>query len=248
MSKITLKDVLGAFFIPLLILVFCGAVSYFVLIPKISQVLDFRKEITVQKERITKLSEKLTTLDSYSETELLELSNLLLEAIPNEKNFYLLLSQSKEAFKQSNVSFGKFSLSPGLVSSTSASTTQAKKDDKDDSTVSLGVAFSSSFEALLNLIQKTEKSVPFLQLANLRLGTITPASSSATFDLVGDLSIENYFRPLPKTLGTIETPLPKLSEADKKLLGEIKNWQRFQFEEGAVSSEEVSGRENPFSF
>jgi len=234
-----IKLVYFPIFVTFLVLI----LSPLLLIPKIKKIPEMRKTITAQEKEANQLAQKLSDLESLSEVELFDSTSLLLEALPSQKDFYQVLTLSKKIFSDTGSSFKSFDFSPGIISSESA---EAKKEDSPFSPMQLKISFSASYDNFSNLLISFSKTLPIMEVDAINFSSVSATSSANFLDLEGTINLKSYFAPLPKTIGRIDAPLPKISSQGKSLTEELETYQRYQ-EEAAVGGEPVIvGRENPF--
>lgn len=207
---------------------------FFVLVlPKIRQTLSARENNSKQGRQIRELSQKLADIEGLSEAELAETSALLLEALPENNDFYRLLGMVKDNFTQNGVQLEYFDLSPGELGSGSGS-------------LSVKIAFSSNFENFKKLLSSLEKSLPLIEVSSLKFKTFI--LSAETSQVGGEMSVTGYYQPLPKSLGKANQPLAKISGTEQKLIEELRSYRRFVYS-GMTSPEPVLvGKEYPFPF
>ncbi|MGB9637521.1 MAG: hypothetical protein ACPLY7_01850 [Microgenomates group bacterium] len=243
MKKLELKEILKNFLFPILAISLIVLLTFVLLIPKVKQILQIKKEIVGQREQITKLSQKLNTLQSLSEPELFDASNLLLEALPAQKDFYKVLALTKKVFNDNSAQLLSFDFAPGKISSNSAGT----KEGREIGEMRLKAVFSASYESFNNLLQTLAKVLPLMEIDSVKFSSMNASTSGTLLNLEGALSMRTYFAPLPKTMGSVDAPLPVVSNKDKQLLEELKTYQRYQPEAtGNETVPEVVGKENPF--
>lgn len=242
MNKKNLSSLLKDFLFPVAVIIFILLFAPLFLLPKIQQVLDLKEEIEKQEKEITKLSQKLADLQTLSEAELFNSSSLLLETLPAGKDYFKMLSLMKKMFSDNNVFLRSFSFSPGIISTSSASPdTSALGSMQIDTTYS-----TPSFNDFKNFAMAIEKFLPLMNIDSVSLGFKTASQSADLPGFEGAMLLKGFFSSLPKTLGRPESPLPKISNSDQKLIEELQTYRRYQPE--IVSGEVVSvGRENPFS-
>lgn len=206
---------------------------FVLVLPKIRQTLSARENNNKQAQRVRELSQKLADIEGLSEAELAETSALLLEALPENNDFYRLLSMVKGSFSQNGVQLEYFDLSPGELGSGSGS-------------LSVKIAFSSSFENFKKLLSALEKSLPLVEVSSVKFKTFILSSETSQVD--GEMAIISYYQPLPKSLGKVGQPLTKVSGTEQKIVEELKGYRRY-VSFGTTSSEPVLvGKEYPFPF
>lgn len=240
LSQETLKE----FALPIGVFVFIFILGLVFLIPKIKQGLELRKKIVRQEEQINKLSEKLADLNTLSEAELFDSANLLLTALPQEKDFYSTLVMTKQILNQNNILMESFKFAPGEI------VEEEKAKNSALSPLAVNVSFIATFESFKKMLAEVDKIMPLVKIEGLKVGSLEESAateSASLFGFSGKMNIVSYYSPLPKTLGKPESPLPKISNQDKELIEKLKSFQRYQAESVSEEPSSVSlGRDNPF--
>lgn len=237
------------FILPGVLFILIIIITIFVLIPKIKEIFAIKSEITAQKNEIQQLSAKLSDLQTLSEAELFDSSNLLLNALPSQKDFYLVLSSIRKVFLDNSSNLESFDFSPGLISTEGASNNEAA--NQNSGTIRIKLDFSASPDNLVNLILSLEKTLPLIEVTSIKFDSISSASSSGSVqDWKGQMGISSFSLPLPKVLGSLNSPLPKITSQDKKVIEELKLFSRFIPEVQVVTEEtpNILGKDNPFPF
>lgn len=233
------KDFYFPIFVGLLVLL----LSPLFLIPKIKKIPEMRRTITAQEKEANGLSQKLSDLESLDEAELFNTSSLLLEALPAQKDFYQILTMSKKIFKDNTSSLKSFDSSPGKVSTESA---EVKKEDSTSAPLVLKIVFAASYDNFINLLSSFSKTLPVVEVESIKFDSLAATSSGNFLDLEGTISLKSYYSPLPKTIGKIDAPLPKISNQGKTLTEELEGYLRYKEEEVGAQESIIVGKENPF--
>jgi len=230
-------ELVKEFTFPILSVLVVIILSIFFLIPKTREIYSLINEREKVAKQVENLSQKLLDLQTLSEAELFDSANLLLSALPEEKDFYKTLSLIKSFLWESGVDLISFDFSPGGMETLQESQPMAIK-----------IFFSSTLTDLKAFSQALEKSLPLMSIGSLKI-TASPATGSAERQRTeGTLTIKSYFLPLPKTLGKVDQPLAKITSEDLKLIEELKSYQHGPYEtERSVEELAVPvGKENPF--
>lgn len=251
MKKFFVPEKYKKFVIPVGLFFAMFILTTVVLIPKIRQVFEIYSKISGQETELKNLTAKVADLQSLSEAELFDSANLLLLALPPKKDFYLVLNSIKKAFLDSSVVIDNFDLAPGIVSSPSSFLEQNKETglNKEGSGMMVKLEFSSPDGNLKNLLGKIEKTLPLMEVYSLKFNSLegSGATLSGTGLFSGEMTIRSFSAPLPKTVGKVEKPLPKITASNQKLIGELKTFDRFSPEEYPLETT-IVGKDNPFPF
>ncbi|MFZ5366311.1 MAG: type 4a pilus biogenesis protein PilO [Patescibacteria group bacterium] len=210
--------------------VFLVFLSWFFIIPKTREVFEAKTALSQEKNRLSKLGAKLQDLESLNEFELSERTNLSLKAIPDKKNVIGVMTSLRTQAAEEGLTIESLSVSPGeLVSTGSAKASLGKLDFK--------LEIQGSLEKVLGFFKKIQESLPLVSLKKVK---IEFSGENATVEL----TLESYFLPLPQTLGVIDSPVPKLTSDEEKILTQISKFSYLP----PVSFPPGTGRTNPFSF
>lgn len=234
---------LKEFYFPALVAFFILILSPLFLIPKARKISEMRKTITDQEKQISQLSQKLLDLQTLSEAELFETTNLLLEALPAQKDFYKILALTKKIFNDNRSSLKSFDFSPGKISSESG---EPKKEISDSPPMALKILFAASYDNFGNLLDSFSRTLPLMEVDSIKFSSMAATSSANLPDLEGAINLKTYFAPLPKTMGRVDNPLPKISSQGKSLIEELKTYQWYQPEVTTAGEPVITGKENPF--
>lgn len=216
--------------------------TLFFLLPKGREIFELKKKTDLQNTELKVLAGKLIDLQTLSEAEMAESSEILIEALPAQKDFYKSLGLLKKLASQNNVSLVAFELSPGEIS-TAPATFQSPV-----SFMAIKFSFTSSFENFRSFLENLEKSLPLSQIELIKFDLFS-ATSSAGINLEawpGEMVVKTAFAPLPKTLGSVQSPLAKISSKDQTLIEKLKAYHLFIPE--SLLEESAVGKENPFPF
>jgi Tfp pilus assembly protein PilO len=240
-SAQSIKDF--AFPIITLLIILVGTTVF--LVPKVREIFEVRTKITKQKKDIDQLSQKLSQLRTLSEAELYSSSNLLLEALPQEKDFYKTLAMTRQILEQNGVFLESFKFAPGEIG---AEETSKKKKTAELGSLAVNVNFASSYENFKRMLEEIDKMLPLVRVEALKFGTLDASGSATISGFSGKMNIVSFFSPLPKTLGAADKALPKVTSQQRETIEGLKSFSQYQ----AVSSSEEFpsvevGRDNPFS-
>jgi hypothetical protein len=246
MNKEQVQELIREFIWPLAAVALAIAVTVFFLIPKAGEIFSLRAEINQQNQEIRQLRQKLADLSTLSEAELFESSTLVQEALPAEGDLFKNMAMIKRTLGENDVFLDSFK----LLGSFATGSAQAAGQVAGLLTVRMEVSFSASLDSFEQMIKSMEKIVPLMAVENIKFGSLEASESGGLVGLSGKVGLASFFSPLPKTMGKVEQPLPKISKEDLKLIEDLKSYARYQAEMPSgepVSSPSAVGRDNPFS-
>lgn len=197
------------------------------IVPQVKQILSDKSSLDQETARLEKIKRKLNELKTINQNDLSERTNLALQAISPEKNFLDLLSNLEKAANKSSLAVESFQIIPG-----SLNVTQQGK-------LSLKMSIIGSLENVKNFLVSAESILPIVDMKVVKIGI---EKDIATTEISLDLS----FLPLPKTLGSIDSPLPRLTVDEEKALSKLSGFDRSQNDLGG--SDVPAGKDNPFTF
>lgn len=197
------------------------------IVPQVKQILNDKSSLDQETARLEKIKRKLNELKTINQNDLSERTNLALQAVPPEKNFLGLLSNLEKAANKNSLAVESFQVIPG-----SLNVTQQGK-------LSLKMSIIGSLENVKNFLVSAESILPIVDMKVIKIGI---EKDIATTEMSLDLS----FLPLPKTLGSIDSPLPHLTVDEEKALSKLSGFDRSQNDLGG--SDIPAGKDNPFTF
>lgn len=235
------EKIIKEFLIPTLVSVIIVVLTVVFLIPKLNEVRDVNEQVNQTKVRVDKLEQKLNSLKTLSEPELQKNVDLLTLALPTGEDVFNLISLVKTIGQENNLNLVSYSLSQtDTPTSNTTNTTEALSVD-------LNGTFNADLDSLQNFIRQIESTLPLTTVENIKVKTME-ASGSAQINLYAlslEVKIRSLYSPLPKTLGKVETPLPKITDNDNKLIEQIKKFSTYETQQVPLETVTV-GRENPF--
>lgn len=246
MKKEQVKELIKELAWPLAAAVLAIVVTLVFLIPRLGQVFNLRAEMKTQEEETDRLKQKLADLNTLSEPELFEASTLVLEALPAEGDLFNNMAMIRKIFNENDVMLDSFKFTGTFATGSG----QTSRQVAGMSALTMNVSFSSSFASFKQMLKSIEKVLPLTAIEGIKFGSLEATESAGLAGLSGEMNVVGFFSPLPKTLGKVEQPLPKISNQDKKLIEDLKLFSRVQLAMPAaepVSSPSGVGRDNPFS-
>jgi Tfp pilus assembly protein PilO len=235
MPKIDLKLLQSKFrflLFPFIVGAIVIVLTVFFLVPKISQISETRQKLAQEKEKLARLTQKLADLEGLDEVELSTRADLILRALPAEKDVPRILIALSSLSEETEVALTKISVTPGKLSTASA---MAEKEPA----LSFKITASGPMETIKKFLDRLVSTLPVMQISVIKL-TEDEAGAGA------EVSFDAYFLPLPKSLGEAEKPLAKIVPDEEITYKKIERFRPPSMEE--VLPLVGSGKEDLFSF
>lgn len=238
MKKQSLKSVLGQlkeFLLPIVIVTLVIFLSVKVLVPKIKQLLEFRRQLKKNETEVLALEKKVTFLEEQQKGTLQADYEKVLQVLPDEKDVAALLVGLESLRKKTDLSFADFGLRPGVLATAGA-------EIEPDQMKNLGfdLKVSSSYDNLLKFLIGVEETTP---LASVEKASVGFQSDKEVIS--SSLSLQTYYLPIKEETVPLEQPLPELSAPAKTTLKKMLDFEVVTYE--VSLPEEEIGRENPFA-
>lgn len=197
----------------------------FVIYPQVTKLISNQK---IEEELFNKsglLITKAEALEGFDEQDLSTKVNYALNSYPSEKDFGNTLGLLQTISSQSGFSVGSLALAGN---STAKGNTQS---------YSLKMELTGSKNLLPVLIGNIEGSNRLMKVTTIEV-------SSRDSGVVVALGIDVLYSPIPDVFGSIDSPLPELSQTDEQLL--VKLATVAPQSTSAIISSGPRGKENPF--
>lgn len=193
--------------------------------PKVQEILEARRVIQHEQARLDKLKVKLKDLQNLNETELNSKKDTAIRAMPHEKNFLGMLETISKAATEKGLIVDSFTVKPG------------KLTDRDTE-VLFKITFLGDVEQVKQFLDQVEKTIPLIATqGKIELSLNEPGEVM--------IQIKGYYLPMPEKLGSIETPVLRLSEDEAKRISEVANYTYYLTVESVAPP---TGKTNPFVF
>ena len=232
--KLTLAR-LKEIFIPLMVLIVIVFLTSKFLYPKIIQITKLYQQLKKNEAQVENLEKKANLLENQKNDNLLTSFEKLKQILPEEKDVAGLLVSLESLKKDSNISFERFDLKPGLLATESAEALSLQQEFKFQITL-LG-----TYENLINFLTKLENTAPIVSIEQTQI-----AFQSGKEDVKTNLQLKAYYFPLKEEQLKIESPLPALSSSLKQTHEQLLKFELFTY--ATFLPAEKIGRDNPFSF
>lgn len=185
---------------------------------KVEDLLQTRKEIATQRERLSRLIEKQTTLSALDEETLKRQFLFANEALPSKMEAAGFLAQVERAALESGLLIKGVSIEGGGIATQSGE----KKDEtrpaqKDRDWFTSKVEVEGKIDQVALLIKKLLESRRTVQISKLRLSFASSGAAVATSSATkASLTVDVFFKTLPESMGSTEEPLPQISSRENE--------------------------------
>lgn len=174
-------------------------------LPKIKTIVELKGGLGKEEAKLSRLTEKSALLEGLDEYELGKRVAMVEEALPSKKAVAEILAALSFVAEESNASLVGFDISPGKLFPETFEE----------------IIFKATFEGPRDEIEKILR----------RVNQVLPVTRVIGFNIKETkttLEIESYFSPLPKSLGKIDTPLPKISKEEEGVYRKIAQFESFE--------------------
>lgn len=209
---------------PAVVSLSCFVLIVFIMIP---QVVSFLKNSQVEADFKTKsefLDTKVEALESLNESELLRKVKYVVESFPQEKDFVTLIALLQKITSENGFSIASLLFGGGGV---------FKEQGYGISMEVVGPK--SIFTRLLHSIETSPRL--------MRIDHIEISSGRSADVISANLAIVALFAPVPGNLGSVNSPLPQVSQGEEELLDRLARSQVTSLTVVELSS---TGKSNPF--
>jgi len=208
-----------ALFLPVIFITGILFSGLFFLRPKIFEIFEIQKKIVKERKTLADLTKKATTLEGLDEAELTEKTEVLLKALPPEKNVANILLAFKVLGSQAGISL------------------QEVQIDSEDT---IFLKIQGPLENIISFMEKIETSYPLMRIEEVAVSSKEEGPTQAA------IKVKFFFLSLPQTLGPVEVPLSLITPQEEKIYQEISKFTPVLTEENLPPV--GGGKENPFAF
>lgn len=210
----------------------CLILIVFVMIPQISKIIEGTQRESEIRAKSQFLATKVEALEGYDEADLGQKVGYLLASLPPEKDFVTIIGLLQRITSENGFSIVSLSLGVGTGGQSSQEQSYGVKME--------AIGSKSLLNRLLNSIEGSPRLIRIndMEISAGRAGDFVNAS----------LTIEVLFSPMPKDLGTVDSPLPEISESEQALIQRLARTQTVPAPAVGPSSVSLTpkGKANPF--
>lgn len=215
---------------PLCIILSSLFLIIFVIIPLTLKLISNQKAIEETINKSNFLETKVLALESYNEDDLSKKVGFALNTFPDNKDYGNILGLLQQITAESGFSITSVAFSDNGSKLGGAS--------------SYGVKFQvkgarSLFQTLLNNLENSKRLV--------RVISFDVSSNQSTQSMDVSLAMDVLYSKLPQNFGTVDAPLPQISQKDEELLTTLARLQTSNTSTGTFSGQQSPrGKANPF--
>lgn len=184
--------------------------------PKINEIRDLQESNKQLEQRFDSLQAKISVLIGLNEQ---KLENQLIaseQLLPSEKNTFSFLSQVEGASVTSGVILNKVDVSTSEVSSQSRSKV-VKSTSSKGTAEDIKLSISSDYQSLLQFLTSIKLFSRVSTVDEIKINV----SSSDGSQLIASFSVKGYWRVLPASLGSVESPVQTLTPLEEAILEDV---------------------------
>lgn len=208
-----------------IIFLLLASLGYKVVIPKISSTLTIYNQLNVLKSRLDTLNSKVSDLNGLNNYELESRNSDVVKALPSDKNTVGRMSFLGYLAGQNGILVENMRLTPGSLSASGSATLGV---------ISIDLSLSGNSDQIISFLQAIQTHLPIFNMKALSTNLVKGGAT---------IKLETYFMGYPKTIGKIDVAVPKLTDSEEELLGNLRNYKTVQLMEYV---EGAGGKENPF--
>lgn len=224
--------------IPLVIVLAIIFISILFLKPQISGILAGQREVSLQKDKLAKMTAKAAFLEGLQESELEIKTKTALSFLPAEKDLPGTLATIRNLVNANGLELRGVQIGPGDISTGSA---LAKSEKTGLESLEFKITISGDWTQLKSFLSQVEKASPLMRIVKAEISSFPPMVEAA-------LSLDSFSLSLPTTLGASETPLVAISPQEEEVYQQLVKIAPPIQDVFQPSSFGPSGRENPFVF
>lgn len=222
--------------IPILVIFVILLLTVVFLRPNLTKALKQNENNKAAQVKIASLTEKLKQLQTIDEEEIEKRTKIIEEVFPSVKPILNLINSLERLSTEKDLEFGGVTLVPGAID-------EDKEPTEETQEFIISFIIQGSFEKINNFVDEIEKTTPLMKVNSLQVS------------LVDDIRVENpemkvkfdvsvYYKPFPKTIGSIDQPLPVLTSDEVALLQTINEFKIYP----KIEPNAPVGKDNFFVF
>lgn len=231
--------------------IFLVLVGYVFVWPRFADLMRIKANIKTAQDKSKEYQTSLGQLDNFKKVFTDYDRDLLYEAIPLSFDPGLILINIRNISQKLGVGIIEYDLSGGLVEkpkdekaekSNTAATEKSKKVQSNMGENTIELKVSGSTQALMDFMKSIEESTPLARISEVSVSTVSQIISGnyplETVTLT--MTIDYYNYPMVSVLGQ-DISKSLISEADLKVIEEIKTYRRVQKGSGTFGGVTIPG-------
>lgn len=241
------------FAMPVLSIAVSILIAYFVIWPKFGEVLSMRTTNKQMDVQAAQLEEKAQTLSSLSQDKV-SLEKQLAQAeqlLPSTNGVFLVLREIELAAGSSGILLEKTDVDAKSISNIQTGTTAPAPPDKNASSVAglspavvIKLSLTGGYKSFLQFMGSLYNDSRVVSIDDLSLSSSTQNNSGV---VRASITINAFWKPLPKDLGSIDKPVDKLSDAENSRLSAVETAQMAQTATSSAVPRVPLGRSDLFA-
>lgn len=187
--------------------------------PKVNDILQLRttnEQLVSRAQNLEKKADILASLDKDSLEDQLAAAEQLL---PSDKNTFSILRQVENAFAVSGVLLTKIEVVAATINDGPSKIKPAAKNKSSGLTPSVQIRLSatSDYQSLIQLLSNLYAFSRIVSIDNISLSAVLGESLQVN----SSFTVDAYWKTLPENLGSIESPVQKLTQSEEQLLSSV---------------------------
>lgn len=241
-SVITQKQV---FIFPLLSGLLLVGLVIFLVLPMLGSIMDSRKELKKEQDRLDKLVLKREQLEELSEEQLVQELMIVNRLLPSRKPIVEILGSMAGAASDSAISINNYEFSPGEVASDGA---EAILSDKPGLISSLAVTLGieGKYSDILAYLRTLRQTAPILDYQTVKLDG--QLKDELVTEFSSDIELKVLFSAPPSTKGKITDPLPPMSNRKDEMIEKALAYKEFTILTTGAEAGVENKKPDPFSY
>lgn len=213
---------------PLIVSLSALILIVFVIYPQTARLINNQRTQGENLKRLTLLESKVSALESYDEVDLNSKVDSALASYPVDKDFIQAIGLLQNLTAQAGFNITSLALGSGYAVGNAQS-------------YNIKLDTSGPLANTLTLLNSIGGSQRLMNISNVEISIARDAQSS-----IVSLSIEILYAPAPQEFGSIDSPLPELSQKDQEILAKLARVETTTGQPQTSSQLPPRGRENPF--
>ena len=221
------------------LLVFLTAFTF--LKPKVSAIIEGQKRLSQNKQALARLTEKIAALEGLNQTELTRKTDILLTALPAEKDVPRLLATYKGLAQEIGVVIQQIEVKPGeLASPEGGQVVPVGGQASPPPFLAFQIGVSGELEKVGIFLDELEKTLPLMRIKRVSLSQ----KKGNLFE--SGIELQAFFLSLPGELGPVEEALPLISQREEEVYRQLADFKAIELKESLSLT--PAGKENLFTF